>query len=415
MRSVFLLGILAISLFVSLGLVGRAPDYWPTDGWREAFPEDMGMDSEILENMFGWIEEKGHNIEGVVIVRYGYIVEEGYLTDGKVRAVSEDYTEEMHDLYSVTKSVTALLVGIAIDEGYLELSQTLYDFFPEKWDPSYDSRKKTITIQHLLTMTSGLEWLEGFEGYSSYFSSSDYIQYTLDLPLTSDPGETFNYNTPASHLLSAIVEDVTGQKMSEFAQERLFEPLGISEAYLDWDEDPQGITTGGWGLSLTPRDMAKIGLLCLNNGTWDGEQIVDSGWIETATTPNLGGSDYGYLFWLFEGGYTCAGLYGQHIFVIPEHDLVAAFTANLWMETSQVTQIYDHLMENFVVGAVVHVLLGDLNTDGIVDIFDAVLLSIAFGSSLEDPEWNRSADLNDDDIIDIFDVVLFAQNFGKTE
>jgi len=309
----------------------KTGDYFPTEEWRTSTPEVQGMDSALLKQMMDEIKTGNHAIDSVLVVRNGYIVWEEYPNDML-------YDRNMpHVLYSVTKSFTSALIGIAINKGYLKsVDQKVVDFFPDKTIANLDERKRNITIENLLMMTSGFEWNEISYGYSDprnslaqALSSGDYVQYVLDRPMAYQPGETFVYNTGNTQVLSAIITKVTGLSTDAFAQKYLFEPIGITSSY--WNNDAQDIPLGGSGLELTPRNAAKFGYLFLNNGVWGGKQIVPADWVtrSTSNTQSIYGN-YGYLWWintLFDY-YNASGLYGQRIFVAPKSDLVCVITTS---------------------------------------------------------------------------------------
>ncbi|MFW9993358.1 MAG: serine hydrolase domain-containing protein [Candidatus Odinarchaeota archaeon] len=309
-------------------------NYWPT-----STPEEQGLNPDILSNMSVHIDSYMRNLDSVLIIRNGVLVYEEYY---------HLYTRtSKHEIYSCTKSITSALIGIAIDKGYIDnVNQKVVDFFPDKTFTNLDSRKQNMTLEHLLTMTTGLDWGEsspppgyGVVGQDYYhmITSSDWVQYVLDKPVIHEPGEVFNYNSGASHVLSAIIQKTTGMETLSFAREYLFGPLGIEPADITWNSDPQGIATGGSALRMIPQDMAKLGYLFLNNGTWDDKQVVPTEWVETATRghPPLAGSDYyGYQWWLETisqdkdiNGYHALGYNGQMIFVLPELDMVVVFTS----------------------------------------------------------------------------------------
>ena len=335
-----LIALVILSLAAGCGGPGEtaAPEtgaYWPTEGWRASTPEEQGMDSAKLEEMMEYIDETNLAIESVIVVRNGYIVLEEY--PGPI------YDQDMlHVVHSVTKSFVSALIGIAVEEGYIDgTEQKMVDLFPERTIKNLDSRKESITLEHLLTMTAGLEWNEWRYAYTdarndyikAIYASSDPIQYVLDLPMMEEPGVRWNYNGGTSHLMSALVAEATGYDTLDFAREFLFGPLGITESR--WDSDRHGIRYGGSALYLTPRDMAKFGYLYLNNGTWDGKQIVPAAFVaESAKTHyNVDAyTGYGYQSWwtcLGTTVYYAAGLYGQRIDVVPDLDLVVVFTADI--------------------------------------------------------------------------------------
>jgi len=206
------------------------------------------------------------------------------------------------------------------------------DFFPGQEFADLDEQKQAMTLEDVLTMRTGLDWNEGDPAYRDLYVSPDWVQHMLDMPMEAAPGSQFNYCSGCSHLLSAILQQTTGMNPRDFAEENLFAPLGM--VAVDWERNPTGTPTGGWGLRLTPGEMAKLGYLFLHKGAWDGQQIVSAGWVEAATRSHTGtdGSlGYGYQWWIVPslGAYTAMGLYGQTIMVIPESDLVIVVTAQM--------------------------------------------------------------------------------------
>jgi CubicO group peptidase (beta-lactamase class C family) len=308
-----------------------APDYWTTDGWRAAAPEAEGMSSARLAQVFDTIREQKSAFHSLLIVRHGYLVAEAYF---------HPYTAgERHDQWSVTKSFTGALIGIAIADGRIKgTGERVLDFFPERTIAQRDARKEAMTLESLLTMTSGLQWPEitytpddGQPPIDRMVASRDWVGFVLDQPMALPPGQTWNYNSGASHVLSAILQAATGQTGRQYAQTKLFDPLGISDVV--WWSDPQSVTVGGWGLQIVPRDMAKLGLLYLQGGAWDGRQIVPATWVADSTTARADtkeGHGYGYQWWLYDfGAYAAQGRYGQFIMVVPAQDLVVVVTADL--------------------------------------------------------------------------------------
>lgn len=298
--------------------------YWPTEAWRVAAPEEQGMDAALLQQMLDAIDEQNLNIDSVVVVHNGHIVTERYYPPYK--------QDTMHDLHSITKSVVSALVGIAIQEGYItSVDDSVLDFFPERTFENDSALKRSITLEHLLTMSSGLEW-----NFDEMVSSRDWVQSVLDQPMYIEPGLEFNYNSGNAHVLSAIIDKASGLNANDFAQQHLFDYLGIAET--SWQRDLNGVAKGGWGLRMTPRDMAKLGYLYLNQGVWDGQQIIPAGWIEATTQRHIQVPDplepwdlyMGYLWWLHEDGpYAAHGMKGQFIYVVPESGLVVVFTSNI--------------------------------------------------------------------------------------
>jgi CubicO group peptidase (beta-lactamase class C family) len=315
----------------------ESPDYWPTDGWRYSTPEEHGMSNDTLNAMMDVITEQEYPIHSVLVIRNGYAVFEAY---------PHEYYPASHLklLHSVSKSFAGALIGIAIQQGLLSgVNETVLSFFPEYEIANPDPRKDSMTIEDLLTMTSGIEWNEWAYPYEfgsgnpqmDMMESPDSVQFVLDRNMSHTPGEYWDYNAGASILLGAIVQQISNQTTEEFAEEYLFEPLGFG--FSTWSE-----VSGGWcntpsGLSLTTRDIAKLGFLYLNNGTWNGTQILPSDYIsnsvEPIEIPNALGHPFGYgwHWWTRAdlGIYFAFGRHGQKIMVAPEHDLVVAFTAHV--------------------------------------------------------------------------------------
>jgi WD40 repeat protein len=310
-------------------------DYNPiqdnSDSWPVSSPEEQGLDPTKLDELFDYIDSQDISIHGLVIMRHGVIIAEKYYSDEYHHYVQAD----KHQLHSVTKSITSALIGNAIKNGIIEnVNQEVLDFFPKKNFTNTENRKAEMTIEHLLTMTTGLEWPEWDIGYESpedladrMLQCEDSVQFILDKPMEADPGTDFNYNSGASHLLSAIIQQVTGNSTLDFARKHLFEPLGIEAI---WETDFQGIARGHSNLFLSPRSMAKIGNLYLNNGTFNEKQVISEEWIIKSTIHNtsLPNPRYGYCWWIEEdlGGYVSAGLDGHFIFVLPKQNIVVAFT-----------------------------------------------------------------------------------------
>jgi CubicO group peptidase (beta-lactamase class C family) len=310
---------------------------WPTDGWSTSTPEEQGMDSSLLNDMMERIDEHDVRIDSLLIVRNGHLVFEEYpntLYDNESR----------HIIHSCTKSYTSALVGIAIEEGYIEgVDRKLVDLLPNRTIANLDERKQAITLEHLLTMTSGLEWDEWTEPYDSYLNSlnrvwaaPDSVQYILDLPMASDPGDMWVYNSGGSHLLGAIVAEATGTSLFAYAIDTLFTPLGISPSNIMWPWDSHGRYWGHGGVEMVPNDMLKFGYLYLNNGTWDGEQIVPAEWVQQSAATQFTFNDYSgysYQWWTYPTEivdvYSAVGYQGQYIFVIPSLDIVVVFTSSV--------------------------------------------------------------------------------------
>ncbi len=310
-------------------------EYWPTDDWRTSTPAEQGMDTTKLDEMMKHVEVNDIRIDSILIVRNGYLVFEEY-----PRSIYGP--DDLHIIHSCTKSFTSAMVGIAIQEGYIEdVSDRMIDYFPNRTIANLDSRKESVTIEHLLTMTSGLDWDEwtipygriGNDAAEMNFADNG-IQYVLDRPMAYDPGEFWTYNSGGSHLLGAIVANTAGQTLLEFAFEHLLGPLGIS--HVNWPRDQNGYYSGSGGVSMRPIDMAKFGYLYLNNGTWNGQKVVPSDWVAKSAGTEFSFSEYAgysYQWWTnpteIANVYSAQGYAGQFIFVIPSLDMVVVFTSSV--------------------------------------------------------------------------------------
>lgn len=320
-----------VSVLAAIGARASAEtqrEDWPTHGWRRSSPEAQGMDSDVLAEAFDEIRRRQIAIHSLTIVRHGSLVLDSYFWP---------FQDNLpHDLASVTKSVTSTLVGIAIGEHKLAgMTQPVTDALGTRTIAHLDSRKKRLTVEHLLTMTSGLDCHAQQDEITltQMRRSQDWIGFMLDLPMVAEPGDVFEYCSGGMHLVSGILTRATGSSALDFARGALLAPLGIDN--VAWPSDAQGISHGWGDLHLQPRDMAKIGYLWLRGGRWEDRQLVPATWMRSAvqvhshpgSSPGLG---YGYGLWIypdrnppiFEG----LGRGGQRISVVPAKDLVVVFT-----------------------------------------------------------------------------------------
>ncbi len=315
---------------------------WPTTEWQALDPANLRMNAEKLAELEPVINSEYSNINGIVVVRNGYIAYEKYYNGNG--------PDDTHHVASVTKSIISALIGIAIDAKYIKnVDQKVQDFFPEYVPDAADRQKQEITIRHLLTMTAPYPFEDWQEPLDKMCMQPDWVKYTLDMLGQQGNGNigTFKYSTAGAHLLSAIITRSTGKNARAFANERLFKPIGMKEipdyemtsfGFEDlfgnnvkgWVNDPNSNSTGGWGLTLNPRDMARFGFLYLNRGIWeDNNLIISKTWIDESTEMNP--NNYGYLWWLREEdgvfAYSALGDGGNVICCIPEKDLVIAIAS----------------------------------------------------------------------------------------
>jgi CubicO group peptidase (beta-lactamase class C family) len=330
------------------------------DGWLTDKPENVGLDGARLCGIAARMSAANANVHAVVVVRKGKLIYEHYSAGydepwGEPQGQYNFSAVSKHDMRSVSKSATSLLIGIAIDRKLIaSADEPVVKFFPEHaavksagWDG--------ITIRHLLTMSSGMAWDENLpwtdprNDEPHLGSEADPLRYVLSKPIAAPPGTIWNYNGGATDLLGGIIERVAGKPFDAFAREALFEPLGITD--WEWKRYPRnGKIAPAAGLRLRPRDAARIGQLVLNRGTWKGQQIVSAAWIAESITPRFqaigyfgGLFFYGYQWWL---GRTLSGekevtwvagmgLGGQRLFIVPDLDLIVMTTSGAYASPRQ--------------------------------------------------------------------------------
>ena len=336
-RRKFILGVM-LSLFAVLAVQHPGPvraqngdqSVWPTKGWLTSTPEEQGMDSAALAKLVAY--GANHDFDSLIVVRHGRIVAEAYYAP---------YTGDLqHEIFSSTKAVIGTLVGIAYKDGLLDrLDHPVLDFFTDRHVANVDDRKKAITVQNLLDMTSGIDWEQGFQGEPEItphemYRTDNWTDFILDRPMAHAPGEVFNYANGNTDLVSAIITRLTGKLAEDYAREKLFGPLGITDWH--WQREPEGLSIGEGMLALLPRDMAKIGYLYLRHGEWEGKPLLPPGWADVLNhrivsmhaswDPNL---SYSNFFWVFpdKHAYMANGKDGQLITIFPDLDVVVATTA----------------------------------------------------------------------------------------
>lgn len=312
---------LALSLLLAL-----AQPAWPAPDWAISTPEAQGMDSRALAAL---VEYGGNaRMDSLVVVRNGHLVAEAYYAPFRAGM--------RHRINSATKGVVGLLAGIASGQGLLGSADAPVLQQLRGSGADVDPRKQAITLQHLLDGTSGLAWVEPLadgvpDSLIAMERSVDWVQYVLGQPLAQAPGAGFNYNSGNTHLVSALLARKAGMGTEQFAARELFGPLGITD--WRWQKDPQGVATGGFGISMRAPDMAKIGYLVLKNGEWNGRQVVPRAWVDkifNASIPMFptGGLRYGDGWWTLPArkAYMAVGFNRQLIVVLPELGVVAAMT-----------------------------------------------------------------------------------------
>ena len=316
-------------------------------------PGSEKVNPKGIENYLAAVKASGQDLHSLMILRNGKVVAEHWFGDNAAN--------KAHVMHSVSKTFTATAIGFAVNEGLLNVSDKVISFFPDKLPKEVSENLKAMEIRHLLTMTAGhdtdptrairaekdLDWVEAFLSY----------------PVDHQPGTEYVYNSLATFMLSAILQKVTGDRVLDYLQPRLFRPLGIVGAV--WDENPQGISVGGWGLHVKTEDMAKLGQFYLQRGQWNGKQLLPTSWFDEATAaqvPSLPAgtkrenlkvkqkdSDwlqgYGYQLWRSRhNSYRADGANGQFILVLPEKNAVIVATANIQDMQGEINLMWKHLL-----------------------------------------------------------------------
>jgi CubicO group peptidase (beta-lactamase class C family) len=358
---------LLLFLFSHFNVNGQ--QQWPLKEWPVATPQSQSMNADSLQAFDDAIASgKYGNVDEMIVTRKGKLIyQKTYTHDydkiyGDSARVNSGLNPhdpagpynyynpwwhpyyrrgELHSLQSVTKTITSVIIGVAMArEEFPGLSTPVLHFFDTTQVKNIDDRKRRMTIRHLLTMTAGFDWDEGLHysdprnDCSVMEASVDWIQYVIDKPMAMEPGQYFKYNSGGSQLLSYIFRKATGKDIEEYASQYLFSPLGIDQYF--WKRIPTGLADTEGGLYLGATDLAKIYYLFLKEGNWNGKQLVTPEWVKASVSPAITvrpGVKYGYKWWLYEYGndhskyaWTGSGFGGQWPIIIPEYDIVAVFT-----------------------------------------------------------------------------------------
>jgi CubicO group peptidase (beta-lactamase class C family) len=388
----------AINLRNSFYASSRAYTDPAVQDWPVSSPAAQNLDLGVLDRAV-----LGANGASFLVARSGKLVHEQYFGGATAATALNNH--------SASKSMLSTLVGIGIDEGLLSLDTTIGSVLPQTMTAPHAS----ITVEDLLTMTSGLAWEEDV---TEYTLGPNFVQGILDQPLAATPGTRFNYSTGDAHLLGAVLAEASGESLYDFARTRLFEPLAIDvEA---WGRHSDGYFTGGHSFFITPREMAALGQLMLDEGQHDGQQIVSSEWIDRATSSHRSPSYFGYQWWLdvhLDGhdGYRAWGFAGQMIYVFPEDELVVVLThdtssggedidLNDWVESNVIAAILGPPVEGG--------LGGDFDGDGVVNLADYTVWRNHLGATTESALNDNGNGLNG---VDTGDYALWKEKFGQTQ
>ncbi|SHN07237.1 CubicO group peptidase, beta-lactamase class C family [Cyclobacterium lianum] len=316
-------------------------------------PENENVDPAAIEEYLEAVKSHEQDLHSLMILRNGKVVFEHWLGDNAAN--------KSHVMFSVSKTFTATAIGFAVQEGLLSISDKVISFFPDKLPREISPNLQALEIRHLLTMSVGHD--VDPTGILRERADSDWAEAFLAFPIPHKPGKQFVYNSLATYMLSAILTKASGERLVDYLQSRLFKPLGITGA--TWDESPQGIAIGGWGLKVKTEDMAKLGLLYLQKGEWKGKQLLAESWFEEATSKQVRSlpagvkrenlkvkakdSDwlqgYGYQLWRSRhNSYRADGRDGQFILILPEKNAVIVTTANISNMQAELNLIWEHLL-----------------------------------------------------------------------
>ncbi len=318
--------------------LAKTRDYWPTAEWRTADPASKGMNPAQLDKAERFYAEMFPSAYSLIVIRHGYIVKEAYYNDMNA--------ESTPHIFSITKSFTSALTGIAISEGLIKgVDETLPSLFPEYVTADMDPAKKTVTVEQMLTHTSGLTRSGG---------GDDWMKNTVQGKLAFAPGSRFEYSNVVPDLLSGVIAKRSGMDTRAYAEAKLLGPLGIKIG--KWDTTPLGVYQGANGMYTSARDLARLGYLYLNYGVWDGRQILPASWVEQSGTEHAkfdGLKGYGYLMWVWlptdtVQGYKIKEYYpyghrGQYIGIFPDLDLLVVMSADATDDTRDTFFVMDYI------------------------------------------------------------------------
>jgi CubicO group peptidase (beta-lactamase class C family) len=320
---------------------------------ERSVPEREGVRSEAIIDFLNAVERSHHEFHSFMFVRHGKVIAEGWW---------KPYAPDLkHTMYSTSKSFTSTAVGFAVSEGLASLDDKVVSFFPADLPDSVSPYLARLSIKDVISMTTG----QDPDPTGLVTRDSNWVAAFLATPIVNEPGSKFLYNTLGTYMLSAIVTKVTGQKVIDYLTPRLFAPLGITD--VDWEVDPQGRNTGGWGLRIRTEDMAKFGQLYLQKGMWLGKQILPAAWVAEATTasilqsPELPDSvressdwlqGYGYQFWRCRhNAFRADGAFGQFIIMMPDQDAVVVITSESADMQGEINLVWQYLLPAMTVRA----------------------------------------------------------------
>lgn len=349
--------LIGVALIVSFGSCKQKASETKNSGENLPRVESPAVLNDSVNKMFARAQADSLDIHSIMIVKDGNVIYEKWQSQGK--------PETPHVLNSVSKTFTALGVGLAIADGKMRLDDKVISFFPDKLPAVVSENLADMDIRDLLTMTCGHANDHTYEmqQLAKVDPSMDWVKQFLSYPVEFTPGEVYCYNSVGTFMLSAIVQKVTGKKLVEYLDERIFTPLHIKDA--TWTETKEGQNFGGWGLYLKTEDLAKTGLLILQEGQWNGEQLVPAEWIAEMTKKQVASAPaginateldvehadpdwiqgYGYQMWMCRHqAFRADGARGQFILVLPEQNTVIAMTADTPRMQAELQLVWDYIL-----------------------------------------------------------------------
>jgi CubicO group peptidase (beta-lactamase class C family) len=309
-------------------------------------PESQGISSSAILAFVEAADRKVDQMNSFMLVRHGHVVAEGWWSPYDARTP--------HVLYSLSKSFTSTAVGLAVSEGKLSLDDEVLKFFPDEAPAEPSANLRQMRVRDLLRMSAGNQTeapIIAWDGHDPAMRDASWVRRFLAHPVPFKPGTHFLYNSPATYMLSAIVQKVTGQTVLDYLRPRLFGPLGFENP--TWVASPQGISAGAYGLSLRTEEIARFGQLYLQKGAWQGRQLVPASWVEEATARQTSNGSaptsdwdqgYGYQFWRSRHGFRGDGAFGQYCIVLPEYDAVVAITSGVGDMQRVMNLVWDKLL-----------------------------------------------------------------------
>lgn len=305
-------------------------------------PEAAGLPSAAISAFIDAAAGLDLDLHSLMVLRHGQVIAEGWWAPYG--------PNDVHLLYSLSKSFTATAVGLAVSAGLLTVDDQVISFFPEDVPEEVEPNLALMKVRHLLSMSTGQEADNLIEFYRE--PTGNWVRAFLERTVPYEPGTKFMYNSGATYMLSAIVQKLTGETVLEYLRPRLLDPLGIEQA--TWETDPKGICVGGWGMSVTTEAIANFGQLYLQKGVWEGKQVVPCAWVEEASRFHISNGDdptsewsqgYGYQFWRCRhNAYRGDGAFGQYCVIMPDQDMVVAITSSVHDMGAVLNLIWDQLL-----------------------------------------------------------------------